>query len=285
PECQAISGQVISAQAGNIPASLALPATSSSVEFSAESRTSAGRNRRHSKLVQGYMKLQYGFSLGRGGTGPGFRKLEAFRGDHSVHLTHSVGRKPQTSGHHWCITAVLPLAVDVEGGLCGDSDFSPLYSYLVYFLALKHKPPYLLLPRVRDQVIPTASCLNHFWLKPYRLPVSRNRITESKSALALPRPSRHFPSRCRVNISQHLVSLSLSEKGEMVVDRQVSFSFTLGKYSDEILGDVVPMEATHILLGKPWTPLSIKIAMENDDGSPGMARALRIRPTKVRQLY
>ncbi|RDX85584.1 hypothetical protein CR513_33209, partial [Mucuna pruriens] len=34
----------------------------------------------------------------------------------------------------------------------------------------------------------------------------------------------------------------------MVVNRQVSLVFTLGKYSDEILYDVVPMEATHILL-------------------------------------
>ncbi|RDX97603.1 hypothetical protein CR513_19608, partial [Mucuna pruriens] len=38
----------------------------------------------------------------------------------------------------------------------------------------------------------------------------------------------------------------LSENGEMVVDRQVSLSFTLGKYNDEILCDVVSMEATHI---------------------------------------
>ncbi|RDX70063.1 hypothetical protein CR513_50727, partial [Mucuna pruriens] len=29
-------------------------------------------------------------------------------------------------------------------------------------------------------------------------------------------------------------------------------NITLGKYNDEMLCDVVPMEATHILLGRPW---------------------------------
>ncbi|RDY12030.1 hypothetical protein CR513_03228, partial [Mucuna pruriens] len=37
------------------------------------------------------------------------------------------------------------------------------------------------------------------------------------------------------------------------VDKQVSLAFTLGKYSDEILCNVVPMEATYILLGDPQT--------------------------------
>ncbi|RDX72369.1 hypothetical protein CR513_48151, partial [Mucuna pruriens] len=37
----------------------------------------------------------------------------------------------------------------------------------------------------------------------------------------------------------------LSDKGEMVVDKQVSLAFTLGEYNDETLCDVVPMEATH----------------------------------------
>ncbi|RDX93403.1 hypothetical protein CR513_24340, partial [Mucuna pruriens] len=32
----------------------------------------------------------------------------------------------------------------------------------------------------------------------------------------------------------------------------VYFAFILRKYSDEVLCDIVPMEATHILLGRPW---------------------------------
>ena len=44
----------------------------------------------------------------------------------------------------------------------------------------------------------------------------------------------------------------LSENGELVVDRQVLICFSIGKYVDEILFDVVPMEASHLLLGRPW---------------------------------
>ncbi|RDY00794.1 hypothetical protein CR513_15978, partial [Mucuna pruriens] len=38
--------------------------------------------------------------------------------------------------------------------------------------------------------------------------------------------------------------------GKLVVDKQVSLAFTLGSYMDEIVCDVVSMEATHILLGR-----------------------------------
>jgi len=43
----------------------------------------------------------------------------------------------------------------------------------------------------------------------------------------------------------------LSEEGEIVVNKQVLIAFSIGKYKDEVLCDVVPMEATHILLGGP----------------------------------
>ena len=38
----------------------------------------------------------------------------------------------------------------------------------------------------------------------------------------------------------------------MRVTKQVLIVFAIGKYSDEILCDVVPMHATHLLLGRPW---------------------------------
>ncbi|RDX83287.1 hypothetical protein CR513_35813, partial [Mucuna pruriens] len=40
--------------------------------------------------------------------------------------------------------------------------------------------------------------------------------------------------------------------GELVVDRKVSLAITFGSYKDDILYDVVPMEATHIVLGRSW---------------------------------
>ena len=44
----------------------------------------------------------------------------------------------------------------------------------------------------------------------------------------------------------------LSKEGEILVNKQVLIAFSIGKYKDEVLCDVVPMEATHILLGRPW---------------------------------
>jgi len=43
----------------------------------------------------------------------------------------------------------------------------------------------------------------------------------------------------------------LNECGVVRVNRQVMISF-LGKYKDEVLCDIVPMHATHLLLGRPW---------------------------------
>ena len=40
--------------------------------------------------------------------------------------------------------------------------------------------------------------------------------------------------------------------GEVKVNKQVLISFSIGRYKDEVLCDVVPMHAGHILLGRPW---------------------------------
>jgi len=40
--------------------------------------------------------------------------------------------------------------------------------------------------------------------------------------------------------------------GEIMVNKHVLITFAIGKYKDEVLCDVVSMEATHILLGRPW---------------------------------
>jgi len=43
----------------------------------------------------------------------------------------------------------------------------------------------------------------------------------------------------------------LNECGEVKVTKQVLIAFAIGKYSDEILCDVAPMHASHVLLGRP----------------------------------
>jgi hypothetical protein len=44
----------------------------------------------------------------------------------------------------------------------------------------------------------------------------------------------------------------LNECGEVKVTRQVLVALSIGKYEDEVLCDVVPMHACHLLLGRPW---------------------------------
>jgi hypothetical protein len=44
----------------------------------------------------------------------------------------------------------------------------------------------------------------------------------------------------------------LNDCGEVRVDRQMLVTFSIGKYLDEVLCDVVPMHAGYILLGRPW---------------------------------
>ena len=38
----------------------------------------------------------------------------------------------------------------------------------------------------------------------------------------------------------------------MKVTKQVLIVFAIGKYSDEVMCDVVPMHASQLLLGRPW---------------------------------
>jgi hypothetical protein len=44
----------------------------------------------------------------------------------------------------------------------------------------------------------------------------------------------------------------LNDSGEIRVNKQVLVAFPIGKYEDEVLCDIVPMQAGHLLLGRPW---------------------------------
>ncbi|XP_027156203.1 uncharacterized protein LOC113756972, partial [Coffea eugenioides] len=44
----------------------------------------------------------------------------------------------------------------------------------------------------------------------------------------------------------------LNDSGDVRVTKQVQVPFRIGKYEDVVLCDVVPMQACHILLGRPW---------------------------------
>ncbi|XP_027156737.1 uncharacterized protein LOC113757826 [Coffea eugenioides] len=44
----------------------------------------------------------------------------------------------------------------------------------------------------------------------------------------------------------------LNNEGEVRVFRQVKVPFRIGNYEDEVTCDVVPMQASHLILGRPW---------------------------------
>ncbi|KAL1220413.1 hypothetical protein V5N11_019788 [Cardamine amara subsp. amara] len=44
----------------------------------------------------------------------------------------------------------------------------------------------------------------------------------------------------------------LNETGEMKVEKQVTVPIIIGRYKDEILCDMLPMESRHMLFGRPW---------------------------------
>uniref|UniRef100_A0A151UH86 Retrotransposon gag domain-containing protein n=1 Tax=Cajanus cajan TaxID=3821 RepID=A0A151UH86_CAJCA len=44
----------------------------------------------------------------------------------------------------------------------------------------------------------------------------------------------------------------INEKRGIVVNQQASIPISIGKYKEEVLCDIVPLEASHVLLGRPW---------------------------------
>ena len=44
----------------------------------------------------------------------------------------------------------------------------------------------------------------------------------------------------------------INSLGEYKVTKQCMISFSIGKYSDNVLCDVIPMQDCHIMLGSPW---------------------------------
>ncbi|RDY03324.1 hypothetical protein CR513_13105, partial [Mucuna pruriens] len=56
---------------------------------------------------------------------------------------------------------------------------------------------------------------------------------------------------CDETSSTQLYAPKAIERGELLVEKEVEVTFTLGGYEDKVVCDVVPMEATHLLLGKP----------------------------------
>jgi len=66
--------------------------------------------------------------------------------------------------------------------------------------------------------------------------------------------STRFVSKLNLTIIPHQKPYKfqwINEQGEMIVNQQVKVPFSIGTYKDEVNCDIVPMEAGHILLGRP----------------------------------
>uniref|UniRef100_A0A151UD28 CCHC-type domain-containing protein n=1 Tax=Cajanus cajan TaxID=3821 RepID=A0A151UD28_CAJCA len=72
------------------------------------------------------------------------------------------------------------------------------------------------------------------------------RILHNQPSGTLSQRENIFHTRC--NVLNNACSLIV----DSVVDQQVKVKFSIGKYEDQALCDIVPMEACHILLGRPW---------------------------------
>ena len=79
----------------------------------------------------------------------------------------------------------------------------------------------------------------------------------------------------------------LNDCGEIKVNKQVLISFSIGKYKDEVLCDVTPMHAGHILLGKPWQfdRKATHVGFKNRYSFVKDSRTVTLIPLTPRQVY
>ncbi|KAK9705281.1 hypothetical protein RND81_07G044700 [Saponaria officinalis] len=83
--------------------------------------------------------------------------------------------------------------------------------------------------RICTLIVDSGSCTNV---------IARDVITKLKI------PTKDHPKPCRLHW--------LDGNNGVMVKKQALISLQLGPYEDEILCDVIPMNACHILLGRPW---------------------------------
>ena len=79
----------------------------------------------------------------------------------------------------------------------------------------------------------------------------------------------------------------LNDCGEVKVNKQELVSFSIGRYNDEVLCDVVPMHAGHILLGRPWqfNRKAIHDGFKNMHSFVKDNKTITLVPLTPRQVY
>ena len=85
------------------------------------------------------------------------------------------------------------------------------------------------LKNICSSIIDSGSCCN----------CCSTRLVEKLNLTLLPHPKSY-------KLHWH------NEDGVLKVEHQVKVKFSIGKFKDKVLCDVIPIEACHILLGRPW---------------------------------
>ncbi|RDX65786.1 hypothetical protein CR513_55524, partial [Mucuna pruriens] len=95
-----------------------------------------------------------------------------------------------------------------------------------------------------DEMTPLEDCSNMKVVKPINGDILVTSCTNRVSTIIVEKINLQTDKHTRPYKLQWLSNI-----GEVKVDKQVSVSFAIENYEDEVLCDVVLMEAKHILLG------------------------------------
>ena len=66
----------------------------------------------------------------------------------------------------------------------------------------------------------------------------------------------------------------LNKRQHVLVGEKACIEFTIGRYKDRVLYDILPMDACHLLLGRPWK-------FYNQDIHDGTKRAYSFKKDRV----
>ena len=85
-------------------------------------------------------------------------------------------------------------------------------------------------------------------------------------------PSKLLNCKISTTISKTLIMIELqketrNKKKRARVAKQTFISFKIGNYVDAILCDILPMDACHIFLGRPWRPYAKTVFINTQMGS------------------
>ncbi|XP_024010922.1 uncharacterized protein LOC112086244 [Eutrema salsugineum] len=94
----------------------------------------------------------------------------------------------------------------------------------------------------------------------------------------------------RENLSDVLFRESLrwlNNQRQLKVTKQVSVSLAIGRYEDKVVCDVLPMEAGHILLGRPWQydRRAVHDGFTNKHSFEFKGRKITLVPLSPREVY